>query len=109
MTPDEGTRFYRTATRPIVAAFLSLIFLWVLALSVSPRLHSRIHLDAGQAEHHCAVTLISAGNCEQVLPQLAMAPERPAFGEVLLLPWTTVGVTIFRGAALLEHAPPAHS
>jgi hypothetical protein len=109
MTPDAGTRFYRIATRPIVAAFLSLTFLWVLALSVSPKLHERIHVDAGKAGHSCAVTLISAGNYEQALPQPAIAPERPAFGEVLLLPWTTVGVTLFRGAALLEHAPPAHS
>jgi hypothetical protein len=109
MTPDAGTRFYITATRPIVAAFLSLTFLWVLALSVSPQLHERIHVDAGKAEHSCAVTLISAGNYEHVTPQPVVATERPAFGEALLLPLTTVGVSLFKGVAPLEHAPPAQS
>ena len=107
--PDAGRRFYVTVTRPIVAAFLSLTFLWVLALSVSPQLHERVHLGAGKAEHNCAVTLFSAGHCEQVLPQAAIAAERPAFAEMLLLPRAIVRVSLFPGAALLEHAPPAQS
>jgi hypothetical protein len=93
----------------MVAAFLSLAFLWVLALSVSPQLHERVHADAGQAGHSCAVTFISAGNYEHVASQPVVAAERPTFGQAIFRPLTTVSVSLFAGAALLEHAPPAHS
>jgi hypothetical protein len=102
-------RFQRSVARPLVAAFLSLAFLWLLALSVSPQLHERVHPDAGQAAHSCGVTLISAGNYEHVASQPVVAVDRPTFGRAILLPLTTAGVSIFKGAALLEHAPPAHS
>jgi hypothetical protein len=94
--------------RPIIVAFLSLLSLWVLAMSVSPRLHERIHTDAGRAEHSCAITLISSGTYEHVMPGPVVAVERPTFGEQILLPLTTVRVALFHAAALLEHAPPAH-
>jgi hypothetical protein len=102
-------RFQRNAARSLVAAFLSLVFLWVLALSVSPQLHELVHADAGQAGHRCAVTLISSGNYEHVAPQPVVAAERPTFGQEILLPLTTVSVSLFRGVSLLEHAPPAQS
>jgi hypothetical protein len=109
MTADAGMRFQRSATRPLVAAFLSLAFLWVLALSVSPQLHEFVHADARQAAHSCGVTLISAGNYEHVASQPIVVTQRPTFGRAILLPLTTVSVSLFTGAALLEHAPPAHS
>jgi hypothetical protein len=109
MTLGAGMRFCRSAARPMVAAFLSLAFLWVLALSVSPQLHERIHADAEQAGHSCAVTLIASGNYEHVMPKPVFAAERPTFGKAILPAVTTLRVTLFRGAALLEHAPPAHS
>ena len=37
--------------RAFVTAFVSVAFLWALALSASPQLHQRVHPDAGRVEH----------------------------------------------------------
>src|SRR3954471_3378700 len=61
-----------------VAAGLGLVFLWTLALVVSPELHLRVHSDAAQAEHSCVVTLISSGNYDRVAPPVHVpAPIEP--------------------------------
>lgn len=102
-------RFQSRTARGVVAALLSVTFLWVLALSVSPQLHECVHADAGQAEHSCAVTLIASGNYENVTPQPVLVGERPIFSATVLQPLTTVTLSLFRGVALLEHAPPSYS
>ena len=92
----------------MVAAFLSLAFLWVLALTASPQLHELVHADAGQAEHICAVTLIASGNLDHSAP----APLVTVPASVVLLShipaltpqWVE---SPFLSACLLEHAPPA--
>lgn len=109
MTPYPGVHFQSRMARPLLAACLSLAFLWLLALSVSPQLHARVHGDAGRIEHSCAVTLIASGSYEHVMPQPLIAPEPPVFGATMWRPLTTVDISLFTGAALLEHAPPTQS
>jgi len=96
--------------RAIVAAFVSVAFLWTLALGASPQLHQLVHKDANRAEHNCAVTMIASGSYDHAThPPLVSAPV-PAiqFSEIpALIPcWVQ---SPFLGACIFEHAPPAHS
>jgi hypothetical protein len=83
-------------------------FLLTIALADAPRLHERIHRVQG-AEHECAVTLLTAGNCEHTpcdAIALAPPPPRPAsapFHRHFQL------VSARLEFSLLEHAPPAIS
>jgi hypothetical protein len=62
--------------RAVVAIFLSVAFLWTLALSASPQLHQRIHRDADRGDHVCAVTLVASGNFNHsACPQLVSVPD----------------------------------
>jgi hypothetical protein len=108
MRPNALTRFKFEGAPSFTAAFLALAFFWTLALSASPQLHARIHADAGHPEHMCAATLIGSGNCEDTTAQPSLPVESPVFVVVVVLP-VDVDVSQFQGAALLEHAPPAHS
>src|SRR5207253_10310214 len=85
------TRFH-TCGRALVAAFISAAFLWSLALSVSPQLHTRIHGDANRAEHSCAVTLIATGGYEHAAqPSLVTGPQFASwFSQVAALTSTWV-------------------
>ena len=58
MTAGAVARSTHQSMRSFIAASLSAVFLWTLALSASSELHARVHADAGQAEHSCAATLI---------------------------------------------------
>ena len=82
-------------------------FIFAIALSVSPQLHERIHGDASQAQHHCAVTLLGSGTYENTLPQtIAFAPPvensnlTPRVSPVVFVPATFLSGRIF------EHGPP---
>jgi len=46
--------------RAFVAVFVSVGFLWALALGASPQLHQRVHKDANRVEHNCAATMIAS-------------------------------------------------
>ncbi|MEP6699303.1 MAG: hypothetical protein ABJB09_06190 [Verrucomicrobiota bacterium] len=83
-------------------------FLVTIALSAAPRLHEQLHPVQG-AEHNCAVTLLSLGNCDQtscepitIAPQLL--PPDAAFSHHHF-----PSVTLCLEFSLLEHAPPALS
>jgi hypothetical protein len=94
--------------RVFVAAFVSAAFLWALALSASPQLHQRIHTDANRVEHNCAVTMMASGSYDYAAhPSLVAAPI-PAhqFSKIpALIPgWIQ---SLFLGACIFEHAPPA--
>ena len=94
--------------RAIVAAFVSVGFLWTLALSASSQLHQRIHPDANRVEHNCAVTMIASGsyNYAAQVP-LVSAPIPPVrFSRILALAPCWVQ-SPFLGARIFEHAPPA--
>jgi hypothetical protein len=91
-----------------IAAFVSVSFLWVLALSASPQLHERVHRDANSPEHTCAVTFIASGSYDH-----------SAHGPLITAPVPAVQFSIisalnpqwvrspFLGASIFEHAPPA--
>ena len=97
-----------TMRRALVAASLSAAFLWTLALSASPQLHARFHRDANRAEHTCAVTLVSAGNYDHVVPAPVVSSpvEAVQFSTIPALDPQWVR-SPFLGASIFEHAPPA--
>ena len=96
--------------RALVAGFLSVAFLWALALSASPLLHQRFHPDANRVEHSCAVMMIASGSYNHVShPPLVILP-------VPIIQFSKVSALIpfwvespFLVARIFEHAPPARS
>src|SRR5438874_12281707 len=98
----------RTSTRAFFAVVASAAFLWTLALSVSPQLHERIHSDANQVNHSCAVTFIASGTCDHSpAAPLVSAPD-PTSESSQLLKLNPVWVQpVFLSAHLFAHAPPA--
>ena len=63
--PMNSSGRSQTCARVLVAAVLFAAFSWTLLVSVSPRLHARIHADANRSDHVCAITLIASGSYEQ--------------------------------------------
>jgi hypothetical protein len=96
------------AGRTCVAAFVSAAFLWTLLLSASPELHQRVHPDANQADHTCAVTLVASGNYDHAaqLPLISTPDFVGEFGSVQALTSTWVK-PLFLNAHIFAHAPPA--
>src|SRR5476651_1943532 len=83
-------------------------FLFALALSASPTLHDRFHADANQPGHECAVTLIATVSFDHStpLPIVVPAPALAPLAEVPASPAVWVP-SLFSGAHIFEHAPPA--
>ena len=80
--PMNSSGRSQTCARVFVAAVLFAAFSWTLLVSVSPRLHARIHDDANRADHVCAITLIGSGSYEHgAQPSLVSrtAPSRSIF------------------------------
>ena len=94
--------------RALVVGFISLAFLWALALSVSPELHQRFHPDGSRVEHSCAVTIIASGSYNHAshLPLVALALPIIQFSNIPALTPQWVE-SPFLGASIFEHAPPA--
>jgi hypothetical protein len=94
--------------RAIIAAFVSIGFLWALALTVSPQLHQRVHKDANRVDHNCAATMIASGSYDHAVhPPLISAPApTPQFSKIPVLTPCWVQ-SPFLGACIFEHAPPA--
>ncbi len=95
---------------PFVSATLGCAFLYAIALSVAPQWHERLHKDAASTQHECAGTLIASGKYQHSDTPVLLAPPKP-FVHLSSLPalhpvWVAAP---FLGAAILEHAPPAHS
>jgi len=97
-----------TCGRAIIAAFVSMGFLWALALSASPQLHQRVHKDANRVEHNCAVTMIASGSYDHAAQVPLVSAPVPAlqFSKIPALSPCWVQ-SPFLGACILEHAPPA--
>lgn len=78
----------KTALHRGVTALTALLLVGVVfvlgALAVSPELHERLHPDAGEHGHQCAVTLFAHGQVDQVTP--ASLPPVPAPGLELARP-----------------------
>ncbi len=105
-------RFPRSTNRgrSFVAIFVSVGFLWALALSASPQLHQRVHPDASRVEHNCAATMIASGNYDHASHPPLVSAALPAiqFSKIPALTphWVE---SPFLGARIFEHAPPARS
>ena len=93
--------------RALTAVFISAAFIWSLALSVSPQLHERVHPDANQSNHECAITLVAAGNCHHATtgPLIMVPVPVIQFSDLATLDSTWVP-SPFLGASIFEHAPP---
>ena len=93
--------------RAIVAVSISSAFFWALALSVSPQLHERIHSDASQGNHECAITLVAAGNYHHATNSPVIVLSAPAIQFSDLATLDSIWVpSPFLGASIFEHAPP---
>ncbi len=96
--------------RAFVAAFVSAVFLWTLAVSASPQLHQRIHPDANRTDHNCAVTMLSSGNYDHSAQAPLISAPVPAVQFFKIPALTPQWVeSPFLSARVFEHAPPAHS
>jgi hypothetical protein len=106
------SRFARSndCGRAFVAAFVSIGFLWALALSASPQLHQRVHKDAGRVEHNCAVTMIASGSYDHATHTPLVNAPAPAvqFSKIPALTPCWVQ-SPFLGACIFEHAPPTRA
>ena len=106
------SRFARSGNhgRAFVVTLISAAFLWTLVRSVSPQLHARIHPDANQGDHTCAVTLIATGTYDHAAhPPLIRAPQPSVqFTKIAALNSTWVQ-PLFLNAHVFAHAPPAGS
>ena len=94
--------------RAFVAACVSAAFLWALALSASPQLHQRVHKDANRVEHNCAATMIASGTYDHSAHAPLVSARVPAvqFSKIPALTPQWVE-SLFLGACIFEHAPPA--
>ncbi|MEY2529343.1 MAG: hypothetical protein QOJ05_1433 [Verrucomicrobiota bacterium] len=96
------------ALRAIVAGGFIGAFLFAALLSAAPQLHERIHQPDG-ATHQCAVTLLTAGNCEHTpCDTVALAPPRPGAASAPFDRHFQL-VSARLEFSPLEHAPPAIS
>jgi len=99
-----------TIMRASIAIFACAVFLWTLALSVSPQLHERLHPDANRIDHSCAVTLVASGNFNHsACPQLVSVPDLVDQFSSIPAPTPKWVESAFLLARIFEHAPPAHS
>ena len=94
--------------RAFIAAFISVGFLWTLALSASPQLHQRVHPDTNRTDHNCAAVMIASGSYDHVahVPLVNVPVQALQFSESPALTPCWVQ-SPFLGACIFEHAPPA--
>jgi hypothetical protein len=98
-----------TISRAFFAAATSAAFLWTLALSASPQLHQRIHSNANQNDHVCAVTIVTTGKVHHA-PPAAISVPAPLVDLAPIAQLSPARVQpLFLIAAVFEHAPPAYS
>jgi hypothetical protein len=92
----------------LAAAFFGL-FLFTLVLCAIPQLHERIHQTSSSANHECAVTLLTSGNCQHT-PQATICLAPPAPPKVFVPVQASFSlVSAHLEFSLLEHAPPTNS
>ena len=104
----NSSRCSQTCARALVAAVLFAAFSCILLVSVSPQSHARIHADADQAGHVCAVTLMASGSCEHSAPPPLVIVPLPVVQFFKIPALTPCWVqSPFLGAHIFEHGPPA--
>ena len=99
----------QVAFRTAIATAAIATLLFAVVLSAIPQLHEQIHDGFGAPNHECAVTLLTAGNCQHT-PQVAISVAPPAPPKIFVpLQASPCVVTAGLEFSLLEHAPPAIS
>ncbi len=97
------------AWRAIVAAGCIGAVLFTLVLSAIPQLHEQLHAASSNANHECAVTLLTSGNYQHT-PTATIAPAPPASPTAFAHTFRSFQlVTAHLEFSLLEHAPPVNS
>lgn len=104
----DGGRKSRSMKRGLVCFGLIGALLFASALTASPHLHERIHSDANQPHHECAITLIAAGNYDHAIAAPVFEPPTPLVQFSKLPTLNSIWVaSLFLSARIFEHAPPA--
>jgi hypothetical protein len=94
--------------RVVVTTLLFAAFSWTLLVSVSPRLHARIHADGNSVDHVCAITLIASGSYEHGAQPPVISPPRLDVRIAASAELTSTWVRpLFLNAHIFAHAPPA--
>ena len=107
MKPNRYILAFARLGHTLVAGFISVVFLWALALSASPQLHQQLHPDADRVEHSCAVTIIDPGGYNHVPHLLLISLPLPTIQLSKIPALTPQWVeSPFLGARIFEHAPP---
>jgi hypothetical protein len=57
-------RHFEAHGKAVIASLLVGLVLLLGAMAASPSLHERLHADASEAGHHCAVTLFAHGQVD---------------------------------------------
>lgn len=105
----NSSRRSQTRKRVFITAVLFAAFSWTLLVSVSPQLHGSIHGDANRSDHICAITLIGSGSYEySAQPPLVIVPLSAAQFSKISASTPCWVQSLFLGARIFEHAPPAH-
>lgn len=82
----QSFKWARAVIKAGTAALLVGLVLVCSLLSSAPGWHERLHLDAGQEGHHCAITFFAQGQIEGPGPQLRWDPIRPEYpGPILFV------------------------
>ena len=107
MTPGFIRANLRTR-RALASLGVITAFLFAVTLSAAAHTHERIHPDAAKANHECVVTILASGSNHQAdAPPLVSAP-LPAIRFPKIVALTPVfAASVFLGACIFEHAPPA--
>jgi len=105
--PGRAVRGSANLGRAFVAVLIAAAFSWGLVLSASPQWHERVHPDANQTNHECAITLVAAGNYHHATTGPLIIFPAPAiqFSDLAALDPAWVP-SPFLGASIFEHAPP---
>lgn len=92
--------------RAFVATWLLGSFFFALVLGSLPELHARVHNDANQPGHICAVTLIASGSVDHAtVAPVITATAHLEFANVPVFAPVWVESS-FRNSHIFAHAPP---
>jgi hypothetical protein len=100
----------QNALRRWLAGVVGVAFVWTVALTVTPRLHHRVHAGENGAGHSCAVTFLRSGSYHHAAAPTFSGAADHAEEFAMLHELTPCWVcSPFLGAAIFEHAPPSRS
>jgi hypothetical protein len=69
---SQSGGMYRTKSRRLIGALLLGLFLSVLGLATSAKLHQAVHPNANSPDHHCAAVMLASGKVDTALSSVPM-------------------------------------